>query len=182
MNSWFIRNKHWRSKSLFSVLFLISYSYITNLYTVNHTSFLISPICYAAVQLPQPWSTLCLRGNQMPHNPKRNLSVLEVDLILLLEDLNGWNVSRFPSVFCSLFYQMSLKTTSNLFHTQLLSKRLKHPAHRSVCSYFVISATYMEYLTQLNASNTAWVLLLGGKNTGKSTRNIAHLYNRILWR
>jgi hypothetical protein len=73
-------------------LFFISYSYITNLYTVNPTSFLISLICYAAVHLPQRWSTLCFRGNQLPHNPKRNLSALEVDLILLLGDLNGWDV------------------------------------------------------------------------------------------
>lgn len=46
-------------KSLVSVLFLISYSYNTNLYTVNPPpspsppSFLISPIRYAAVLLPQ---------------------------------------------------------------------------------------------------------------------------------
>ena len=75
--------------------------------------------------------------------------------------------SSFPCVFCTLFCQMSLKTTSNLFHTQLLSSKLKYPAHHFVCSYVVISAMYMEYSTKLNGSNLNSILLVRGKNTVK---------------
>lgn len=75
--------------------------------------------------------------------------------------------SSFRCVLCSLFCQMSLKTTSNLFHTQLRAKGLKRPSHRSVLSYVVISAMYMEYLTQFYGGNVASVLLLGGKSSVK---------------
>jgi len=75
--------------------------------------------------------------------------------------------SSLPCVFCSLFCQMSLKTTSNLFHTQLLSTRLKYPVHHFVCSYVVISAIYMEYLIKLNNSNLKSILSVRVKNTVK---------------
>ena len=57
--------------------------------------------------------------------------------------------------------------TSNLFHTQFLSTRLKNPTRHFVCSYVFICAMYTVYLTKLNGNILKSILLVGGKNTVK---------------
>ena len=98
--------------------------------------------------------------------------------------------SSLPCVFCSLFCQMSLKTTWNLFHAQLRSTRLKYPEHHFVCSHVVISAIYIEYLTKLNSSNLKSIVLVKRKKHCEMLSALRtkadvtlHVYRKgILWR